>query len=38
MGWDTESLVLMPHGYGDLFPAFLTPRAGVDKAVLDWMR
>ena len=33
MGWDKISLSLLPHGYGDLFPAMLTHRGGVDNHV-----
>ena len=38
MGWNKKSLDLMPYGYGEKFPAFLTHRAGVDKILLDIMR
>ena len=38
MGWDARSVALLPHGYGDEFPAFLTWRGGVDKVIIDLMR
>ena len=38
MASNSESLPLLPYGRGDLFPAFLTSRAGVDKSLIDLMR
>ena len=38
MGWDKASLSYLPYGYGDIFPAFLTHRSGVDKHIVDLMR
>ena len=34
MGCDLRSRSLLPHGYGDDFPAFFTHRSAVDKGVL----
>jgi len=38
MGYDLRSRSLLPHGYGDDFPAFFTHRSAVDKDVIDLMR
>ncbi|KAL7532711.1 hypothetical protein ACHAXR_004793, partial [Thalassiosira sp. AJA248-18] len=38
MGWNTKSVELMPFGWGDEFPAFLTYRAALDKDIIDMMR
>ena len=38
MGWDQTSMSLLPNGYGDLFPAMLTHKGGVDNLVIDFMR
>eukprot|EP00956_Cyclotella_meneghiniana_P003609 scaffold4428_cov57-Cyclotella_meneghiniana.AAC.1 len=38
MGWDPESLPLTAYGCGDEFPALLSPRAGIDKTLVDMMR
>ena len=38
MGWDQASISLLPNGYGDLFPAMLTSRGGVDNHIVDFMR
>ena len=38
MGWDEQSLSLLPFGRGSEFPAFLTHKAGVDKLIVDMMR
>ena len=38
MGWYKASLSYLPYGYGDIFPAFLTHRSGVDKHIVDLMR
>ena len=38
IGWDKASLSYLPYGYGDIFPAFLTHRSGVDKHIVDLMR
>jgi hypothetical protein len=36
-GYDAGSLKLLPCGNGDEFPAVLTHRSGVDKALIDLM-
>ena len=38
MGYNPVSVGLLPFGYGDNFPAFLTHRSAVDKSIIDWMR
>jgi hypothetical protein len=38
MGWDPKSVERLPHGHGEVFPAFLTWRGAVDKRVIDLMR
>ena len=38
MGYDLRSRQLLPFGYGDEFPAFLTHRGGVDKEIVDLQR
>jgi len=38
MAHDARSLQLLPHGYGNDFPAVLTWRAGVDKSIVDLLR
>jgi hypothetical protein len=38
MGYDAISRAHMSRGRGDLFPAFLTHKAGVDKKIVDTMR
>ena len=38
MAHDARSLQLLPHGYGNDFPAVLTWRAGVDKRIVDLLR
>ena len=38
MGYDAISRTYMPRARGDLFPAFLTHKAGVDKKIVDTMR
>ena len=38
MGWNSQSLPLLPLGRGSEFPAFLSWKAGVDKTVIDMMR
>lgn len=38
MGWDQWSLAHMPQALGDIFPAFLTTRAAVDKRITSLMR
>ena len=38
MGWNKQSLPLLADGRGDLFPAFSTRKAGVDKLLIDMMR
>ena len=38
MAYDARSRELLPFGYGDEFPAFLTKRGGVDLALIDMMR
>ena len=38
MGYDLRSRSLLPHGYGDDFPAFFAHRSAVDKDVIDLMR
>lgn len=34
MGWNQKSLLLLPYNKGNVFPAFLTWRAGVSKRVV----
>ena len=34
MGWNQTSLLLLPYNKGNVFPAFLTWRAGVSKRVV----
>jgi len=36
-GYNSVSLDLLPHGWGELFPAFLTKRAGLDKGLVYLM-
>ena len=38
MGWYKASFSYLPYGYGDISPAFLTHRSGVDKHIVDLMR
>ena len=38
MGYDQRSRALLPFGYGDRFPAFLSHRGGVDMVIVDLMR
>ena len=38
MGFNAQSRQQLPHGLGDLFPAFVTWRGGVDKVIVDMMR
>ena len=38
MGYDLRSRQLLPHGYGNDFPAFLTYRSGVDLRIIDLLR
>lgn len=38
MAWHQASRPLLPFGYGDEFPAFLTHRSGLALAVLDLQR
>ena len=38
MGWNKSCLLLLPHGRGEKFPAFLTHRAGMDKTVVNMLR
>lgn len=34
MGWNSESQLYMPFGYGRKFPAHLTKRSGLDNSLL----
>ena len=36
--WDQGSLLYLPRGLGEEFPAFLTHKSGVDKKIVDMMR
>ena len=38
MGYDVRSRELLPFGYGDSFPAFLTKRGGLDRDIIDLMQ
>ncbi len=38
MAWDRRILPLYKDGRGELFPAILTWKAGIDKEVMDFMR
>ena len=38
MGYNKETVSLLPNGYGLYFPSFLSHRSGLDKSVLDLMR
>lgn len=38
MAWNETSLKFMQYGYQYYFPAFLTHKGGIDKAILDLMR
>ena len=38
MGYNEETLSLLPYGYGLHFPAFLSHRSGLDKGIIDLMR
>ena len=38
MAHDVRSRQLLPHGYGNDFPAFFTHRSGVDLRILDLVR
>jgi hypothetical protein len=36
-GYNSVSLDLLPHKWGELFPAFLTKRAALDKGLVYWL-